>query len=105
VGEIVVRGIRLPLRPAVLVELTETVAGRTGDGADRAVLTTPAAQMSLSLDGLDPEQIRRIAAVLAGTAEEIRRRYSAPGGSQHDVETAAQLAAVAMMVRRAYGLG
>jgi hypothetical protein len=104
-GEIVVRGIRLPLRPAVLVELTETVAGRTGDVADRAVLTTPAAQMSLSLDHLEPEQVARIAYHLAGTAEQIRGRYSAPGASPTDVETAAQLAAVAMMVRRAYGLG
>jgi hypothetical protein len=103
-GEMVVRGIRLPLRTQVLVELTETVAGRTGDGADRAVLTTPAAQMSLSLDHLDPEQIARIAYHLANTAEQIRGRFSAPGASQTDVETAAQLAAIGMMVRRAYGV-
>jgi len=103
-GEIVVRGLQLPLRTQVLVELTQTVAARTGDDADRAVLTTPAAQMSLTLDHLDPEQIHRIARTLVAVADEIRRPYMAAGGSQADVETAAQLAAIGMMVRRAYGL-
>ncbi|HVE26651.1 MAG TPA: hypothetical protein VNC22_14680 [Sporichthya sp.] len=103
-GEMVVRGIRLPLRTQVLVQLTERVAERTGEDADRAVLTRPAAQMSLSLDTLEPEQISRIARALVVVADELRRPYSAPGASQADVETAAQLAAIGMMVRRAYGL-
>jgi hypothetical protein len=60
--------------------------------------------MSMTLDGLDPEQISRIAGVLVGVSEQIRRRHSAVGASQQDVEIAAQLAAIAMMVRRAYGL-
>lgn len=103
-GEIVVRGIRLPLRTHVLVELTLTVADRTGEAADRGVLVTPAQQMSLTLDGLDPDQIRRIAGALVLVADEMRRPYSVPGGSSADVEAAAQLAAIAMMVRRAYDL-
>jgi hypothetical protein len=103
-GEIVVRGLRLPLRTQVLVELTERTAGRTGDPADRPVLTTPAQQMSLSLDHLDPEQVRRIAQTLVIVADEIRRPFSAVGASPQEVETAAQLAAIGMLVRRAYGV-
>ena len=103
-GEMVVRGIRLPLRTQVLVQLTERTADLTGDGGDRWVLTKPASQMSLTLDTLEPEQIARIARALVVAADEIRRPFSAPGASQQDVETAAQLAAIGMMVRRAYGL-
>ena len=103
-GELVVRGIRLPLRTQVLVQLTERTAERTGDGADSWVLTKPASQMSLSLDDLAPEQIQRIARALVVVADEIRRPFSAPGASPQDVETAAQLAAIGMMVRRAYGI-
>jgi hypothetical protein len=103
-GEVVVRGLQLPLRTQVLVELTRRVADRTGDPADRPVLTTPAQQMSLTLDNLPPEQIQRIAQTLVIVADEIRRPFSAVGASQQEVETAAQLAAIGMLVRRAYGV-
>jgi hypothetical protein len=104
VGEVVVRGVRLPVRTQIAAELYRRAIELTGDASDRAVLGHPSALMSMSFDDLQPEQAVRIARAMVTAAEEIRRPYSVPGGSPADVETAAQLAAIGMIVARSYGL-
>ena len=103
-GEVVVNGAHLPIRTSVLVELTSAAADIAQDWDDRAVLTSPVAQMSLSFDGLEPDQARRIALAVVAASERVRRSYSTAGQPPSDVEAAAQLAAIAMFVGRAYGV-
>jgi hypothetical protein len=104
VGEVVVNGAHLPIRTSVLVELTTCAAELAQDWDDRAVLISPVSQMSLSLDGLQPDQARRIALVVVAASERVRRSYSTAGQPPSDVEAAAQLSAIAMFVGRAYGV-
>lgn len=104
VGEVVVNGARLPIRNSVLAELARTAAALTPDGSDQALLTSTTAQISLSLDGLAPEQASRIARAMVVAAEEVRRPYSVAGAPAGDVETAAQLAAIGIVLSRSFGL-
>ncbi|HUR73033.1 MAG TPA: hypothetical protein VMZ00_02080 [Sporichthya sp.] len=103
-GEVVVNGARLPIRTSVLHELTTSAAEIAQDWDDRAVLTSPVAQMSLSLDALEPVQARRIALAVVAASERVRRSYSTAGLPPTDVEAAAQLAAIAMFVGRSFGV-
>lgn len=103
-GEVVVNGARLPIRTGLLVELTQSAAQIAQDPADRALLTSPVAQMSLSFDGLDPDQARRIALAVVAATEQVSRTYHVAGGPPTNVEAAAQLAAIGMFVGRSFGV-
>lgn len=103
-GEVVVNGAHLPIRTSVLAELTASAAEIAQDTEDRAVLTHPVAQLSLSFDSLDPDQARRVALAVVAATEQVRRSYSIAGAPPADVEAAAQLAAIGMFVGRSFGV-
>ena len=103
-GEVVVNGARLPIRNSVLAELTSSAAEIAQENADRAVLTSPAARVSLSFEGLEADQARRIALALVAATEQVRRSYSIAGAPPADVEAAAQLQAIGMFVGRSFGV-
>ena len=103
-GEVVVNGARLPIRNSVLAELTASAAQIAQELDDRAVLTSTVAQISLSFDGLDADQARRIALSVVAAAEQVRRSYSVSGAPPADVEAAAQLSAIGMFVGRSFGV-
>ncbi len=103
-GEVVVRGARLPIRNSVLAEVTASAAQIAQEVEDRAVLTSQVAAISLSFDGLDQDQARRIALAVVAATEQVRRSYSVLGAPPADVEAAAQLAAIGMFLGRTYGV-
>ncbi|GAA0606524.1 hypothetical protein GCM10009547_05600 [Sporichthya brevicatena] len=102
-SEVVVRGVRLPVRTPVAAALHRRVMELTQDPTDAAVLSRPGALMSLSFDELEPEQAARIGRAMVVAAAEVRRPYSVPGAPPADVEVAAQLAAVGMLLQRTFG--
>lgn len=103
-GEVVVNGARLPIRNSVLAQLTESASALTDDYSDRAHLSSVTAQISLSLDGLEPEQAQRLARAIVTAVGQVRQPFTVPGAPAADVEAAAQLSAIGIILSRSFGL-
>jgi hypothetical protein len=104
-SEIVIRGTRLNVRSRAAVEMVERAAQLLTDPDDRALLASPAAQMSLCFDDLPPEQAERVAHAVVIVSGQMKGEYGPVGAPPDDVEIAAQLTAVGMLVGAAYPNG
>lgn len=102
-SEVVIRGTRLNVRSRAAVEMVERAAQLLPDEADQVLLASPGTQMSLSFDDLPPEQAQRVARAVVTVAAQMKREYGPVGAPPDDVEIAAQLTAVGMLVGAAYG--
>lgn len=104
-SEVVIRGHHLPVRTRVAAELIGRAARMLPEREDQVLLSSVAAQMSLSFDDLPPAQARRVARAVVTVAGELRREFGAVGAPAADVEIAAQMTALGMLVGAAYNDG
>lgn len=100
-AEVVVNGVHLPLRKMAAAELIRR-AGELLPEQDGALLATPAMQMSLSLDAMEPAAAARVARAVVECVDGMRGEIRVLDASADEVEMAAQLTAVSMLVGRAY---
>lgn len=102
-GEVVINGARLGVRGRAAAELVSRAAALVTEEEDRALLTAPAAQMSLSFDALPPAQARRVARAVDTVAEQLKQEHGMPGAPAEDVEIAAQMTALRILFGKVYG--